>query len=242
MKLIKKMFSHFSFFQRCSRRRLPRRSEAKAGEEALIFLKMEPCYPGCCGISKLPHFLLAILCIGLAGCASQGTVAPLSNGYEEVAYPTRVSFQYRAPDGKTTSIWPALYGVSEVIKGDVALFVGDKAYVSPDPDDPRGTKPRLFAVRSSGLPLDITDEVLWRWSKATGKDFAKAAQLFSLATPAEKNGQLELQLEFWTQEKDWPDKTTFQLDWNQVSDIMRAVKEKGTVHNDLRWGTPYIEK
>jgi hypothetical protein len=166
----------------------------------------------------------------------------LSNGYEEVAYPKRVSFQSRAPDGKTTSIWPALYGVSEVIKGDVALFVGDKAYVSPDPDDPRGTKPRLFAVRAPGLPLDITGEVLWRWSKASGKDFAKAMEIFSLATPAEKNGQLELQLEFWTQEKDWPDKTAFQLDWNQVFDIMRAVKEKGTVHKDLRWGTPYIEK
>ena len=114
-----------------------------------------------------------------------------------------------------------MYGVGEVIKGDVAIFVGDKAYVSSDPDDPRGTRPRLFAVRSPALPLDITDEVLWRWSKATGKDFAKAVQLFSLATPAEKNGQLELQLEFWTEEKDWPDKTTLQLDWNQVSDIMR---------------------
>jgi hypothetical protein len=242
MKLIKKLFSHFSFFQRCDRRRLPRRSEAKAGEEALIFLKLEPRYLGCCGISKLPHFLLAMLCIGLAGCASQGTVAPLSNGYEEVAHPKQVSFQYRAPDGKTTPIWPSLYGVSEVIKGDVALFVGDKAYVSSDPDDPRGTKPRLFAVRAPGLPLDITGEVLWRWSKASGKDFAKAMEIFSLVSPEEKNGQLELQLEFWTQEKDWPDKTTFQLDWNQVSDIMRAVKEKGTVHKDLRWGTPYIEK
>jgi hypothetical protein len=135
-----------------------------------------------------------------------------------------------------------LYGVGEVVKGNVAIFVGDKAYVSSDPDDPRGTQPRLFAVRSPGLPLDITDEVLWRWSKTSGKDFAKAVQLFSMATPAEKNGQLELQLEFWTQEKDWPDKTTFQLNWSQVFDIMREVKEKGTLRKDPRWGTSYIEK
>ena len=133
-----------------------------------------------------------------------------------------------------------MYGVGEVIHGDVAIFVGDKAYVSSDPDDPRGIKPRLFAVQSPGLPLDITDEVLWRWSKASGKDFTKAVQLFSLVTPAEKNGQLELQLEFLTEEKNWPDKATLQLDWNQVSDIMREVKAKGTVHKDLRWGTPYI--
>jgi hypothetical protein len=53
---------------------------------------------------------------------------------------------------------------------------------------------------------------------------------------------LELQLEFWTQEKDWPDKTTFQLNWSQVFDIMREVKEKGTLRKDPRWGTSYIEK
>jgi hypothetical protein len=197
------------------------------------------------------HFPLAILCAGLAGCMTPNPVAPLGGGYEEKGHPNRsspdpadarVSFQYRAPDGKITLIWPSLYGVGEVIKGDVAIFVGDKAYVSPDPNDPRGTKSRLFAVRSPALPLDITDEVLWRWSKATGKDFTKTLDRFSMVTPAEKNGQLEVQLEFWTQEKDWPDKTTLQLDWNQVSDIMREVMEKGTLHKDPRWGTPYIEK
>jgi hypothetical protein len=188
------------------------------------------------------HLSLAMLCVGLGGCASHGTVAPLSNGYEEVVHPARTSLQYRTPDGKTTPIWTSLSGVSEVIKGDVAIFVGDKAYVQSDPDDPRGTKPRLFAVRAPSLPLDITDEVLWRWSKASGKDPARAMEIFSMVSPAEKNGQLELQLEFWTQERDWPDKTTVQLDWNQVFDIMRAVKEKGTLHTDLRWHTPFIEK
>ena len=197
------------------------------------------------------HFSLAILCAGLAGCMTPNPVAPLGGGYEEKNHPnrstttpadTRVSFQYRGPNGRTTLIWPSLYGVGEVVKGDVAIFVGDKAYVSPDPDDPRGTKPRLFAVRSPALPLDITDEVLWRWSKATGKDFVKAVQLFSMMTPEEKNGWLELHLEFWTEEKDWPDTSTLQLDWNQVSDIMRDVKEKGVLRKDPRWDTPYIEK
>jgi hypothetical protein len=200
------------------------------------------------------RYLLAVICVGLAGCASpqHPVVAPLGNGYEEVTHPTRasmsqpetmrISFLYRAPDGKTTVIWPSLYGVGEVIKGDVAIFVGDKAYVSSDPNDPRGMKPRLFAVRSPNLPLDITDEILWRWSKVSGKDFQKALDRFSLVTPVEKNGQLELQLEFYTQEVEWPDKSTIQQNWTQISDIMREVKEKGTLHKDLRWGTPYIEK
>jgi hypothetical protein len=198
------------------------------------------------------HLSQAMLCAGLAGCVSQPPAALPVNSYEEVGHPTRasfdqpettrVSFQYRGPDGKTTLIWPSLYGVAEVVKGDMAIFVGDKTCVPPDSDNQRVTRPRLFAVRAPALPLDITDEVLRCWSKATGKDFAKAMRLFSLATPAEMNGQLELQLEFWTEEKDWPDKTTFQLDWDQVSDIMRDVKEKGAAHKDLHWGTSYIEK
>jgi hypothetical protein len=196
------------------------------------------------------RFSPVLLCIGLAGCSTPPVVQHLSNGYGEVAHPRksadtpadmRVSFEYREPDGKTILIWPSLYGVGEVIKGDVAIFVGDKAYVSSDPDDPRGTKPRLFAVQAPGLPLDITDEVLWYWSKASGKNFEKAVQLLNMATPVEKGDKLEVQLEFWMGGNGWPENSTLQLDWNQVSDIMRTVKEKGTVHKDLRWGTPYIE-
>jgi hypothetical protein len=63
-----------------------------------------------------------------------------------------------------------------------------------------------------------------------------------MISPVGTERGLELHLVFWTDEKDWPDTTTFQLDWNQVSDLMREMKEKGAVHNDLRWGTPYIEK
>jgi len=196
------------------------------------------------------RFSPALLCLGLAGCSTPPVVQPLSNGYGEVAHPSksagspagmRVSFEYREPDSKTILIWPSLYEGGEVIKGDVAIFVGDKAYVSSDPDDPRGMKPRLFAVQAPGLPLDITDEVLWYWSKASGKNFEKAVQLFNLATPVAKGDKLELQLEFWMGGNGWPENSTLQLDWNQVAEIMRTVKEKGTVHKDLRWGTPYIE-
>ena len=202
--------------------------------------------------NRIVNFSPALLCLVLAGCASQPPVAPLGNGYEEVSHPThaslsqpelmRISFVYRAPDGKTTQVWPSLYGVGEVVQGDVAIFVGDKAYVSSDPDDPRGMKPRLFAVRSPALPLDITDEILWRWSQASGKDFTKAQVYLSLITPVKVNGQLGLQLDFYTDDSHWPDKSTFLLGWDQVSAIMRDVQAKGTVHKDLRWGTPYIEK
>lgn len=192
--------------------------------------------------------LPALLCIGLVGCATPPRIQRLNGGYEEVIHPdksgdpadARVSLRYRAANGRFISIWPSLYGTDGAIKGNVAIFVGDKAYVSSDPDDARGRKPRLFAVQPPDLPLDITDEVLWYWSKASGKDFAKAVQLFNLATPVANGDKLEVQLEFWANENGWPDNSTLQLDWNQVSEIMNTVKARGTLHKDLRWGTPYI--
>ena len=193
----------------------------------------------------------AVLCLGLAGCASQRVVEPLSNGYEQVAHLTRtslkapenmrISLEYRQPGGKSILVWPSLYGVNEVIKGDLIIFVGDRAYRHPGSDDPRGSAPRLFAARAPGMPLDITDEILWRWSKASGKDFAQTVQQFSLASPVEKDGQLELHLVFVSYDRDWPD-TVIQLDWNHVSEILREVQAKGMVHKDARWGTPYLEK
>jgi hypothetical protein len=192
---------------------------------------------------------LVLLCLGSAGCETQKIVAPLGNGYEEVTHPsratsdetdlTRISFEYRGSDGKTILIWPSLYGVNGVVKGDLAIFVGDVSYVE---GDSKGTWPRLFAVQSPALPLDITDEVLMRWSKTAGRDFRQTSNKFSLVTPMKRNGRLELQLEFNTEGNDWPDRADLQLDWNEVSDIMRTVKTKGVVIKDLKQHTPFIEE
>ena len=197
---------------------------------------------------KIPARLaIALLCLGSAGCETQKIVAPLGNGYEEVTHPsratsdetdlTRISFQYRGSDGKTILIWPSLYGVQEVVKGDLAIFVGDVSYVE---GDSKGTWPRLFAVQSPALPMDITDEVLRRWSRSAGRDFRQTSNKFSLVTPMERNGRLELQLEFNAEGNDWPDRAVLQLDWNEVTDIMRTVKAKGAVTKDLKQHTPFI--
>ena len=45
---------------------------------------------------------------------------------------------------------------------EIALFVGDRGYVEAGG---KAIHPRLFAVKAPELPLDITDEVLWRWAK-----------------------------------------------------------------------------
>ena len=132
-------------------------------------------------------------------------------------------------------------GANEIIRSNLALFVGDKAVTEPEKD----IRPRLFAVEPPGLPLDITDEVVWRWSKTNAKDFNLAMDRLILISPAETNGGLSVHLEFvvvdaLTVEKNWPDKSDLQLDWPQLSEIMHAVKTKGVVEKDLRWKTPYI--
>ena len=202
----------------------------------------------------LVWFCLAMLCALFTGCKTGKTVAPVANGYVEVTHPAhpllngsdeaRVSFEYRDHDGKTTLIWPSLYGVNEVIKGNMAIFVGDVAYAD---EDGRGTHPRLFAVQFPEPPVDITQEVLWLWAKSTGRNFNKALPKFNLVTPAEKNDALELQLEFWpgdftAVDKNWPAKSTLQLTWNDVSELVSRVKTKCVLQKDLRWHTPYIGK
>ena len=194
-----------------------------------------------------------ILCsLTWAGCRTHPEVVSLRSGYEEVSHvhhalmdepePPRISLQHRNADGTVTPIWPSLSAVNNVIHGDVAIFVAEKGFVEPE----RVTHPRLFAVRSPALPLDLTDEVLWRWSRANGKDFVKTLQKFAYVTPADHNGGLQLSLDFWgadtwaAQREDWPDQGNLQLTWSQVDEIIEAVKTKGVKQKDLRWHAEFI--
>jgi hypothetical protein len=192
------------------------------------------------------------LSLGWAGCQTHTKVVPLSAGYEAVEHPyhtlmdepkpPRISLQWRGTDGAITRVWPALYSADTVIKGNIVIFAAEKAYTEPE----RVTHARLFAARPSELPLDLTDEVLWRWAKTNGKAFDQALQKFAGITAAENAGALDVHLEFWANSEfgdtreEWPDTSSLRLDWAQVEAIMRAVKAKGTVEKDLRWHTEYI--
>ncbi len=194
------------------------------------------------------YFFLAILCTNLTGCGTIPSYEELGNGYVEATY-TRTSFsepsahrialQYRK-GWHTVEIWPSLDGVKEVINGETVVFVGKAASKQPNPENSRATDSRLFAVRAPSLPLDITDEVLWRWSKQSGEDFATLLKKAYVSYPKETNNILELHFAIWSP-PDWPD-LNIHMDWNQISDIMREVKEKGVERKDPVWGTSYIEK
>jgi hypothetical protein len=196
---------------------------------------------------------LATLATTWAGCQTHKSVMPVGEGYEEVSHPTRnfimldeptpprISFQYRSADSTVAPIWSSLYGAGEVIHDGLAIFVGDKAYIESD----RVTHPRLFAVKSPALPLDITDEALRDWSQAAGKDFNTARDRLTVITPEENNDHLELHFEFSAPDElsgpdNWPKQSALRLDWSQVDAMVQAVKTKGFEQKDLHWKTPYI--
>lgn len=195
-------------------------------------------------------FAVAALLCG-SGCQTDKPTAKLGGGYEQVTHTAsrftrpdvmpRISLQYRNTQNAITPIWPALSGPDVIVKGNTALFVGDKAVLTPQ----KNLRPRLFAVTAPALPLDITDEVLWRWTQANGVKFDQAAEQYNLVIPEEKDGQLLLHLEFLpaaelSAEKPLPEQCDLALSWPQVAEIIRAVKTKGVLRKDLRWQTPYI--
>jgi hypothetical protein len=145
-----------------------------------------------------------ILCVSLAGCTSQ-SVEPLGGGYEYVTYTQRslfmeedahqIALQYRQPNGKVVMIWPsAPWGYA--ITDSVAIFVGDINSERPKFGEPWPMERRLFAVKPPEPPLNITDEVLWQWSKKNKIDFEKALESASVVSVGEKGSQLEIRFAF----------------------------------------------
>lgn len=205
-------------------------------------------------IYKLAGEMAAVLLVlGLTGCSGKKSTTPLGGGYEEINHqvhtflpgdhPPRISLVHVDADENKITIWPSLYSFNAVVHDDVAIFIAEKAFLN---EGQAVIHPRLFAVQSPALPVDITEEVLWRWSKANGKDLMKTFSRFTMSTPAEQNGRLNVHLEFWPgsymTDTDWPEEGDLQLDWSEVLKIMHSVQIKGVQEKDLRWHTPYIEE
>jgi len=195
-------------------------------------------------------FALLVLFSG-AGCKSDQPATRLGHGYEQVSHassrfsrsdnPPRISLQHREAHDVIRQIWPALSGPDVIIKGNTAIFVGDQAVLTPQ----KSLRPRLFAVTAPALPLDITDEALWRWTQANGVKFDQAAAQYHLVIPKENNDQLLLHWEFlpasvFAAGKPMPETGDQALTWPQVAELIRAVKAKGVPLKDLRWQTPYL--
>jgi hypothetical protein len=192
------------------------------------------------------HLLLAILCASMTGCGSVSSYEPLGNGYISVAHTehsmseedaSQFDLQYSPGKGKWwIKVWPDM-GMGIVVTNGVAVFGGERAFEKPEHFwEHCPTESRVFAVKSPDMPMDITDEILWKWSKQSNGNFAKIQKTASFVYVKETNNIVGFY--FANRVSD----LNIYLDWNQITDIMREVKEKGVVRKDLQWGTKYLEK
>jgi hypothetical protein len=178
------------------------------------------------------------------GCKPRVQVTDLGQGYEQVTYVRnnfpepdshKITLQFRNAEGRLVMVWPSLMS-AEVIKDGVAVFVAHRTVTLTKQDGkwPQGS--RLIAVKAPEIPLDITEEVLRRWAQESGADVAKVLTDPGPIGPKEKDGNIEIDFEF----SDRP-ATTISLNSNQLSSIMREVKDKGVLHKDPQWNLNYIE-
>jgi hypothetical protein len=175
--------------------------------------------------------LLTILCLTLTGCVSS-RVEQLGNGYEEVTYKTRsllsepdayrITLQYRDGNGKRVLIWPYMGGGPTIHNG-VAVFSGYPENF-------------VFAVKAPGPLLEISAPLLRKWSKESGESLSEALMGRSGFYYRTKEDGLEFH--FPSSRRD-----RFVLaDWNEISDMMREVQEKGVARESETKGITYLEE
>jgi hypothetical protein len=205
---------------------------------------------------KFSAVIAAVCLLGLTlaatGCATHQATIPLSNGFEFVSHPhhtmiddpppPRIALQYHPAGGTVTPIWPSLYSTETVVHSNLVLLVAERGFVEPE----RVTHGRLFASRPPALPLDLTDEMLWRWSQTNHRDFGAALQKLAAVTPAAGGDGVDITFQFWAPalvneaHLDWPDTSALHLSWTQIDELISLVKTKGLTQKDLRWHTEFI--
>ena len=132
-----------------------------------------------------------LLCLSLNGCGSISDYEPLGSGYiwvthteNSISEPSAHQFQLQYSPGKGEwwiKVWPDM-GEGVAVTNGVAVFGGEKGTEKPQHfGEYWPTESRVFVVKSPDMPMDITDEVLWRWSKQSNGDFARIQKTASLA-------------------------------------------------------------
>lgn len=196
-------------------------------------------------IKRLVNYIVAVIFVGWAvGCESTKTIDPLGGGYVEVTYirsfisepqAHQITLQYKNAKGRTVMIWPSVRG--PVFENGLVIFVGDKSREPQDPQDLQATVPRLFAVQAPEPPLDITEEVLRQWERVSGDKSENVVKWARIVNFDKRNDGLELHFERGTRPG-----LDIALNWGQIAEVMREVKENGASFKDRVFGTIYIEK
>lgn len=175
-----------------------------------------------------------------AGCLGLSSTIfhPLENGYGIMAYyhksqlmeesTARSELQYQDHYGKTNVVWPSI--IDAVVNDNVVVFIGAL-------DSETGFKGNhLFAFQPSKPVVDITAQILELIAKEKGGQFLKSSPTAMVSTIKKDDQRIIIDVA----STDW--NIEVKLNWIQISDIMREVKEKGVVKKDRVWGASYIEK
>lgn len=195
-------------------------------------------------------YLIKIIAVSFVfvGCGQGSNRKKLNDGYEEVTL-TRTSLigepaliqtrlEYRGA-GKSAVIWPVVR--SDIfIKDGVAAFVGDRSEKWSTLDQRWETGTHLFVVKGPGVPVDVTSELVGRWSRDSGKDSAQAiAAACLIGGKTISADQLSFYFEF--NGGLWPG-VNMSVSGDQLLDMMREVNATGAQRKDPLFHVTYMEK
>jgi hypothetical protein len=195
-----------------------------------------------------------------SGYASESTnnFIPLENGFgygqhSYESYPMHTAIwsglQYQDSTGKKTDVWPyisAIWGPAVQITNNIVVLVGGKAEIY-EIDGRERLRDRLIAFQApSGPPLDITDQVLKKYSSESGIAFTNIVK-DSFHSLLKTNGAL--QIDFVILKRDLrgvgsidADGGTAIISWHDIETIMQDVKKNGKLKKEKWSGTEYLQK
>ena len=193
----------------------------------------------------------------LTGCASEtkSDFTPIEGGFGYVTHVRRVDegslsagFCYRDSSGNTKNVWPhleILWGNNMVVSNDTAFFVGGRGEVYNDGKE--RLRERLIAFKApSGLPLDITDQVLQKYCAESGVSFTNVIK-DSFVSLVKTNGGVRILFGIIKIGERGPGTITDHdafliIPWHDMQAIMQDVKKNGKLKKEKWSGTEYLQK
>ena len=202
-------------------------------------------------VNKANHLIcLCILAIFGSGCEQKHNL-PIENGYEYAGHTEGLidkkmwaGLQYRGSDGKVIGVWGYLILADPDIQitNNLAVFVGG-VY---DNGMQRFTD-RLIAFEApAGPPIDITEELLQKYSAKSGVQLSDIMP-DSFTGLTKTNDLLRIELGIIKRNERGPgDMTThdgtLMISWEVIKLIIQDVKKNGKLKTEKWSGIQYLQK
>lgn len=197
----------------------------------------------------------------LVGCSSGSShrdsedFNPLENGFGFVqhskkTYPMHsavwAGFVYQGSNGTRVAVWPYIDEIEKIqITNNLAVLVGGKAELYEDGRE--RLRQRLIAFEApAGPPMDITDQVLQKYSAESGVELTNIIKdTFVYLTKS--NAALKIDFSIINIGERGPGTKnmhhgTEMISWRDIEAIMQDIKKTGTLKKEKWSGTEYLQK